>query len=358
MAVSDGFQPGSKPSGNSIDVPKPVQMEQMSYAEQYDHLVAQPKGSVNFRKPCKKPSLTAQAADKKSWRIPFSNVYTQTKHSMKYYHHWGTTLFMIWIHGMCLLGPATYNPVLAMVTVPIIILFGLGIEMVFHRMLCHKAFSSPKWWEYTMAYFGILNIQGDPIEWVSDHRYHHQHTDTPLDPHSPYDGYFWAHIGWLWDDEVLWPKKGAFENANDLKEQAFYRFIAKTYWGHIALQFALLYAIGGWPWFVWLGCIRIVAIFHITFTVNSGSHVWGNQPYETNDLSKNSWWIAIISMGEWHNNHHAFEGSANTGLEWWQFDATYTIIKCMAMMGLVYNIRLPSEEKKANAPRRVKVAQE
>ena len=60
MAVSDGFQPGSKPSGNSIDVPKPVQMEQMSYAEQYDHLVAQPKGSVNFRKPCKKPSLTAQ----------------------------------------------------------------------------------------------------------------------------------------------------------------------------------------------------------------------------------------------------------------------------------------------------------
>jgi hypothetical protein len=100
-----------------------------------------------------------QAADKKSWRIPFSNVYTQTKHSMKYYHHWGTTLFMIWIHGMCLLGPATYSPVLAMVTVPIIILFGLGIEMVFHRMLCHKAFSSPKWWEYTMAYFGILNIQ-------------------------------------------------------------------------------------------------------------------------------------------------------------------------------------------------------
>ena len=60
-----------------------------------------------------------------------------------------------------------------------------------------------------------------------------------------------------WPVQILWPKKGAFENANDLKEQAFYRFIAKTYWGHIALQFALLYAIGGWPWFVWLGCIRV-----------------------------------------------------------------------------------------------------
>lgn len=60
MAVSDGLQPGTKPSGNSVDVPKPVEMEQMSYAEQYDYLVAQPKGAVNFRKPCKKPSLNAQ----------------------------------------------------------------------------------------------------------------------------------------------------------------------------------------------------------------------------------------------------------------------------------------------------------
>lgn len=104
-------------------------------------------------------SLTLQATDSRSWRIPFSNVYTQTKHAARYYHHWGTTAFMIWIHGMCLLAPKYYNPVLAAVSVPIIIIFGLGIEMVFHRMLCHKAFSSPKWWEYTMAYFGILNIQ-------------------------------------------------------------------------------------------------------------------------------------------------------------------------------------------------------
>ena len=245
MAVSDGLQPNVKPTASSTDVPSPVSMEAMSYAEQYDYLVSQPKGSVNFRKPFKKPSLEAQvhlinslnvctvyyteqrqlwplaqadqlcdlqakqsdpshqllcclpaylyrcehasahlrfpslvdhgwaeiwntspntlllfqAADSRSWRIPFSNVYTQTKHAARYYHHWGTTLFMIWIHGMCLLGPATYNPVLALVTVPIIITFGLGIEMVYHRMLCHKAFSSPKWWEYTMAYFGILNIQ-------------------------------------------------------------------------------------------------------------------------------------------------------------------------------------------------------
>ena len=86
-------------------------------------------------------------------------MYAQTKHSMRYYHHWGTTGFMIWIHGMCLLAPATYNPKLAAACLPIYYLFGLGIEMVYHRMLTHKAFASPKWWEYTMAYIGVLNIQ-------------------------------------------------------------------------------------------------------------------------------------------------------------------------------------------------------
>ena len=78
---------------------------------------------------------------------------------MRYYHHWGTTGFMIWIHAMCLLAPATYNPTLAAACLPMSYLFGLGIEMVYHRMLTHKAFASPKWWEYTMAYIGVLNIQ-------------------------------------------------------------------------------------------------------------------------------------------------------------------------------------------------------
>ena len=100
--------------------------------------------------------------------------------------------------------------------------------------------------------------------------------------------------------------------------------------------------------------VQIVVIFHVTFTVNAGSHVWGDQPYDTKDLSKNCWWIALLSIGEWHNNHHAFEGSANTGLEWWQFDMTYTIIKAMSAVGLAYNIRLPSEEKIASYPRKQK----
>lgn len=92
--------------------------------------------------------------------------------------------------------------------------------------------------------------------------------------------------------------------------------------------------------------MQIVIILHITFTVNSAGHVWGSQSYETNDLSKNCTWVAMLSMGEWHNNHHAFETSANTGLEWWQFDATYAIICCMSYIGLASKIKLPSDSCK------------
>jgi stearoyl-CoA desaturase (delta-9 desaturase) len=254
---------------------------------------------------------------------------------------------MIWIHGMCFMAPGTYTPGLALATLAGVVVFGLGIEMVFHRMLCHKSFSSPKWWEYTMAYIGCLNNQGDPIEWVSDHRYHHLHTDTPMDPHSPYEGFWWAHMGWLWDNEVLWPTKGQFANAADLQAQLFYRFMAKTYWLHILAQYFILYRFGGLACVVWLGTVRTVATFHLTFAVNSAAHVWGSQPYMTNDLSKNCSWIALISLGEWHNNHHAFEYSANTGLEWWQFDFSYAVIVAMAKVGLVNNIRLVSDTSKA-----------
>ena len=82
----------------------------------------------------------------------------------------------------------------------------LGITLSFHRQLSHRSFTTPKWLEYALAYCGVLAVQGDPIEWVSSHRYHHLHTDTPLDPHSPYEGFWWSHMGWLLNNGVrAWP---------------------------------------------------------------------------------------------------------------------------------------------------------
>ena len=84
----------------------------------------------------------------------------------------------------------------------------LGITLSYHRQLSHKSFQTPKWLEYALAYCGALAVQGDPIEWASSHRYHHQHCDTPKDPHTPYEGFWWSHMGWLLDNEATIERVG------------------------------------------------------------------------------------------------------------------------------------------------------
>jgi stearoyl-CoA desaturase (delta-9 desaturase) len=96
----------------------------------------------------------------------------------------------------------------------------VGITLGYHRMLTHKSFKTYKWLEYLIAFVGTQAGQGDPIEWVSTHRYHHLHTDTPLDPHSPYEGFWWSHLLWLTGTEHSLLD---YANVPDLKNQLFYK---------------------------------------------------------------------------------------------------------------------------------------
>ncbi len=140
---------------------------------------------------------------------------------------------------------------------------------------------------------------------------------------------------------------GDRSNTPDMDSQPFYQWIQATYPWHMVAMFAALYAYGGLGAVVWGGALRLVWVYHITWFVNSASHVWGTQTYNTGDLSRNNWWVGLLAWGEgWHNNHHAFEFSARHGLEWWQFDMTWLIIKGLHAVGLVDNIKLPSEKQK------------
>jgi len=189
-------------------------------------------------------------------------------------------------------------------------------------------------------------VQGDPIEWASSHRYHHLHTDTPLDPHSPYEGFWWSHMGWLLNNGATLERVGSRGNTGDLDEQPFYRFIQRTYAWHVVGMFAALYAFGGLPAVVWGGALRTVWVYHITWFVNSASHCWGYQTYKTGDLSRNNWWVAVLAFGEgWHNNHHAFEYSARHGLDKGQFDMTWQVIAFFKALGLAKHIKGPSEKQ-------------
>ncbi len=162
--------------------------------------------------------------------------------------------------------------------------------------------------------------QGDPIEWVSGHRYHHLHTDTPLDPHSPYEGFWWSHMGWLLDNDITLERVGNRSNAADMESQWFYRWLQATWPWHVVGQFAALFALGGLPALVWGGALRIVWVYHVrrgymqrvsclaqhllrsvarcnssltqvTWFVNSASHVWGTQKFNTGDQSRNNWCV-------------------------------------------------------------------
>ena len=256
---------------------------------------------------------------------------------------------MIAMHGAALLAPFCFswsNVTLFMITY--VITGCLGITLSFHRQLSHRSFQTPKWLEYALAYCGVWAVQGDPTEWVSSHRYHHLHTDTPLDPHSPYEGFWFSHMGWLLDNESTLERVHNRSNASDMDAQPFYRWIQETYIWHVAAMFAGLFLLGGVPAMVWGGALRLCWVYHITWFVNSAAHVWGGQTYNTGDQSRNNWWVGILAFGEgWHNNHHAFEFSARHGLEWWQLDMSWYFIRSLELAGLAWDVKLPSEQQRA-----------
>jgi len=221
-----------------------------------------------------------------------------------------------------------------------------GITLSYHRQLAHLSFKTPKVLEYLFAYCGALALQSHPINWVSSHRHHHSGTETQDDVHSPLDGFWWSHMGWLLDKKNTWMRSNK-RNAADLQKQWFYRFLAKTYPLHaIVLPIVGLYAFGGLPCVLWGFFFRVCWVWHITWMVNSVSHVWGFKDWNTTCNSMNNWFVGILAFGEgWHNNHHAFETSCRHGLKWWQVDFTWYTVKALQFLGLAWDLKYPSASK-------------
>uniref|UniRef100_A0A7N0V926 Fatty acid desaturase domain-containing protein n=1 Tax=Kalanchoe fedtschenkoi TaxID=63787 RepID=A0A7N0V926_KALFE len=257
-------------------------------------------------------------------------------------------VLFVGIHLVCLSAPFYFTWPAFWLGFALYIVTGLfGITLSYHRNLTHRSFNLPKWLEYTCAYCGVLAGQGNPLDWVSTHRYHHQFTDTSKDPHSPNEGFWFSHMKWIVDRTYLTKKCGEPDNVSDLRKQPFYRFIESTYYLHLLASSIALFAAGGIPFFVWGGAMRAVFVIHITFMVNSVCHIWGERVWNTSDLSKNNWWVALLSFGEgWHNNHHAFEYSARQGFEWWQIDMTWGVIRMLEALGLATDVKLPTEQQK------------
>mmetsp|Transcript_992 Transcript_992/g.1564 ORF Transcript_992/g.1564 Transcript_992/m.1564 type:complete len:434 (+) Transcript_992:119-1420(+) len=259
----------------------------------------------------------------------------------------GYALFFIAIHLGAAAAPFYFTwEAFAVFLIGYVITGMFGITLSYHRQLAHRSFTTPKWLEYTFAYCGALALQSHPINWVSSHRHHHGGTETEEDVHSPLDGFWWSHMGWLMDTKNTWMRQNK-GNATDLQSQWFYRFLAKTYPIHaIVMPIVGLYALGGMPFVMWGFFARVVWVWHMTWMVNSVSHVWGFQDWNTGDKSMNNWVVGMLAFGEgWHNNHHAFENSCRHGLKWWMVDPTWYTIKLLSFVGLANNLKYPSEGK-------------
>jgi stearoyl-CoA desaturase (delta-9 desaturase) len=236
---------------------------------------------------------------------------------------------------------------------------GLGITVGFHRMLTHRAFQTSKTVERIFAVLGSLAVQGSVIQWVSDHRKHHAHTDQEGDPHSPHAGYagggiggtlrglFHAHVGWILTEEG---GDNRAKYAKDLVEDRGMRRISDNFHWLVLVSLALP-AAGGYlltgratgalTGLLWGGFVRIFLLHHVTWSINSICHFVGTRRFAVDDHSTNVFWLALPSFGEaWHHNHHTFPRSAQHGLKPWEraLDPSALVIGALEKLGLVWNV--------------------
>jgi stearoyl-CoA desaturase (delta-9 desaturase) len=262
---------------------------------------------------------------------------------------------LVGVAGWLTWGGALRWPDLVVLAVTYL-LTGLGITVGFHRLFTHRSFKTSPALRALLGALGSAAVEGPVIEWVANHRKHHQFSDLPGDPHSPHvehgngwrgalRGLFHAHVGWLFNGD---PMADEERYAKDLLADPVVRFIDRTFllWvlAGLAFPFGLGFAltgtiVGGLAGLLWGGAVRIFFLHHSTFSINSLCHFFGRQRFATGDESRNLLWLALPTLGEaWHNNHHAFPTSARHGLRWWQLDPSAWLIAGLERVGLVWDV--------------------
>lgn len=238
-----------------------------------------------------------------------------------------------------------------------------GITVGFHRYFTHGSFKAKRPLRIALAVAGQLAIQGPVTRWVADHRRHHAFSDADGDPHSPWrygtgfralsKGLFHAHIGWLFDVEQTDQKRFT----PDLLADTDLARVARLFPAHVAFSLLAPAVLGGlitMSWtgaltaFFWASIIRIGLLHHITWSINSICHTWGQRPFVTTDRAVNVWWLAAISGGEsWHNLHHADPTCARHGVDKGQIDSSARTIALFERLGWAWDVRWPKPQRLA-----------
>jgi stearoyl-CoA desaturase (delta-9 desaturase) len=224
-----------------------------------------------------------------------------------------------------------------------------GIGMGYHRLLTHRGFKTSKFIEYFLTFCGTLGLQSGAINWVTTHRIHHGFTETDKDPHSPRNGTYWAHMGWIFRGTAQNQTEATqLRYSPDLVKDKVHVFLSNYYYVTPIIAAVILLGVGtaitgtlfgGFSMVLWGIFLRQVIGWHSTWLVNSATHLWGSRRFETRDDSRNNGLIAALTFGEgWHNNHHAHPRSAKHGLAWYEFDVNWVQIKFLEKIGLAKDV--------------------
>jgi stearoyl-CoA desaturase (Delta-9 desaturase) len=242
------------------------------------------------------------------------------------------------------------------------VITGLGVTVGYHRLLTHRSFETSRGVRLFLAIAGSMSVEGSVLSWVAAHRRHHAYSDKEGDPHSPHldegeglkgvlRGLWHAHMGWLFSPDKSSPERWA----PDLYKDESMRAIDRRFplWVLISFAAPALMGLlitrslwGGITAFLWGSLVRIFMLHHVTWSINSICHFYGQRPFQTTDYSTNNWLLSLISFGEsWHNNHHAFPTSAVHGIGRWQFDLSAFFIGALEKLGLARNVKRVSEKQ-------------
>ncbi len=223
----------------------------------------------------------------------------------------------------------------------------------YHRYFAHKSYKTSRFFQFLIAFFAETSAQKGALWWAAHHRHHHRHSDTPQDPHSmKLYGFWYSHVGWIIGPDY---KETDYKTIGDYAKYPELVWLNNHYLVPPTILAIVVMALGGYfnggsvmLMFTHHGFsalfigffLSTVITYHGTFSINSIMHKFGKQRYVTGDESKNSLWLALLTLGEgWHNNHHYYESASRQGFFWWEIDITYYGLKVLSWLGLIWDLK-------------------
>lgn len=235
---------------------------------------------------------------------------------------------------------------LFIVSTAVVLLFGHSLGS--HRKLIHNSFQCPLWVEYALVYLGVQVGLAGPLGLLRQHELRDFAQRLPhCHDYLRHSSGAWRDAWWQLNCELRLDDPPDIHIESRIADDAVYRWLERTWVLQHALVAVLFYAWGGWAFVFWGVCARVTACVFGHWLIGYFAHNHGPMHYEIRGAAvqgHNIRWTSLVTMGEcWHNNHHAYPGSARLGLARGEWDPGWWVLMALKRLGLAWDFRLPAD---------------